>query len=76
MSSIYDTAEIDLDYMGPHDPLIEILPEFTKGELIRGSLKKRPSYRQTNAGPDAKQVIDMSKVRMDFARNDVSDRTF
>ena len=31
LSSIYDTAELNMDYLGPHETLIGNLYEFTHG---------------------------------------------
>ena len=46
-----------------------MLPEFTSGQLIRSTLEKRKTYTGQTA-------IDMSKIRMDYARHDLSDRSF
>ena len=69
LSSIYDTAELDMDYLGPHEALLENLPEFTKGEIYRSSGAQRKSYM-------GQSVIDMSLVRMHFARGEITDRSF
>ena len=58
-----------MGYLGQHDHMMEILPEFTRGELTKSTLEKRKSYR-------GQSTIDMSKIRMDYARHDLSDRSF
>ena len=38
LSSIYDTAELDMDYLGPHEALLEHdLIQHTRGEIYRSS---------------------------------------
>jgi len=69
LSSIYDTSELNMTYLGPHETLEENLPEFTRGELYRSTGEKRKNYM-------GQGVIDMSRVRMHFARNEISDRSF
>ena len=58
-----------MDYLGQHDHMIPILPEFAAGELTKSTLKKRKSYM-------GQSVIDMSKIRMDYFRDELTDRTF
>ena len=69
LSSIADTSELDMDYLGQHDHMLPILPELTRGELTKSTLEKRNTY-------GGQKVIDMSKIRMDYFRNDVTDRSF
>ena len=58
-----------MKYMGSHDVFERYLVEFTKGQVIRHSFAARKRY-------GGQLVIDMSKIRMDFARNEVSDNSF
>lgn len=58
-----------MKYMGSHDVFERYLVEFTKGQVIRHSFAARKRY-------GGQMVIDMSKIRMDFARNEVSDHSF
>lgn len=58
----------DLDYLGPHDEFEGILDQFVRGNLVRATKELRISYM-------GQKVIDMSKIRMDFARNEVDNRT-
>ena len=58
-----------MDYLGQHEYILPVLPEFTSGQLIRSTLEKRKTYT-------GQAVIDMSKIRMDYARHDLSDRSF
>lgn len=55
----------DLEYLGHHNEFDGILDSFVKGDLIRATKEPRVTYM-------GQQVIDMSKIRMDFARNDVN----
>jgi len=43
LSSIYDTAELNMDYLGPHETLIETLDEHSRGEIYKSG-EKRKSY--------------------------------
>ena len=58
-----------MDYLGPHDPVIANLYEFVRGEIYKSSGEPRKSYM-------GQTVIDMSLIRMHFARNEISDRSF
>ena len=58
----------DLEYLGPHEPFNGILADFTSGKLKKYSREKRQSYM-------GQSVIDMSKIRMDFARNQIDAAT-
>ena len=58
-----------MDYLGPHEALLENLLEFARGEIYRSSGEPRKSYM-------GQTVIDMSLIRMHFARGEISDRTF
>ena len=69
LNSIYSTEDLNMEYIGPHDHLIPILPEFSKGQLYRSTLGPRNSYK-------GQKVVDMSKIRMEFARNQITDKTF
>lgn len=69
LSSIFDTSELNMDYLGPHEPLLENLPEFSRGELYRSTGERRKTYM-------GQSVIDMSLVRMHYARGEISDRSF
>ncbi len=42
-----------------------ILSDFVKGEIVKSTKQQRESYM-------GQKVIDMSKIRMDFARNEVN----
>ena len=55
----------DLGYLGPHDCFDGILSDFVKGDIVKSSNEIRKSYM-------GQTVIDMSKIRMDFARNEVN----
>ena len=68
LSSIYDTAELNMDYLGPHETLLETLDEHSRGEIYKSG-EKRKCYM-------GQKVIDMSLIRMHFARNEISDRSF
>lgn len=57
---------LDMDYMGRHEVFERYLVEFTQGWVVRGTFEKRKRYT-------GQTVIDMSKIRMDFARNEISD---
>ena len=61
--------ELDMKYIGSHDRFENILADHTSGRLCRFSGGDRKEYRGQTA-------IDMSKVRMDFARNEVTERSF
>ena len=61
--------ELDMDYMGRHEVFERYLIEFAKGQVVRHSFEPRKRY-------GGQIVIDMSKIRMDFARNEVSDNSF
>ena len=37
LSSIYDTAELNMDYCGPHEALLDNLEEFSRGEIYRST---------------------------------------
>lgn len=69
LSSIADTSELDMEYLGQHDHILPILPEFVAGDLMKSTLEKRKTYK-------GQSVIDMSKIRMDYFRNELSDRSF
>ena len=58
-----------MDYLGPHEALSENLVEFSRGETRKASAEPRPSYM-------GQTVIDMSLIRMHFARFEISDRSF
>lgn len=55
----------DLEYLGHHNEFEGILDSFVKGDLVRATKEPREIYM-------GQRVIDMSKIRMDFARNDVN----
>lgn len=55
----------DQEYLGPHSEFEGILADFVKGDIVKSSREQRKSYMGQN-------VIDMSKIRMDFARNEVN----
>ena len=58
-----------MDYMGRHEVFERYLVEFTQGWVVKGTFEPRKRY-------DGHKVIDMSKIRMDFARNEISDMSF
>lgn len=58
-----------MDYLGPHEAVIENLYDFVRGEIYKSSGEARKSYM-------GQTVIDMSLVRMHFFRNEISDRSF
>jgi len=51
--------------LGPHEDFTGMLADFVKGDIIKSSKETRKSYM-------GQLVIDMSKIRMDFARNEVN----
>ena len=53
----------DLEFLGPHDKIAPKLFEFVKGDVVRSNFEKRPNY-------SGQKVIDMSKIRMCFFRNE------
>ena len=53
-----------MEYIGPHEPFELILDDHVCGRLVKSKKEPRPDYR-------GQKVIDMSKIRMDFARNEV-----
>ena len=59
----------DMSYLGAHSVVESVLEDFVKGQIVRGDLSTRADYR-------GQKVLDMSKIRMDFARNEVTDRSF
>ena len=69
LSSIHDTEELNMKYLGPHEAMLETLPEHVRGEIYRTTGERRRSYR-------GQSVIDMSLIRMHYARNEISDRSF
>ena len=56
-----------MEYLGPHECFKMILSEFVKGNLNRDK-QPRESYM-------GQKVIDMSKIRMDFFRNEIRSDT-
>ena len=58
-----------MKYLGPHEAMLETLPEHVRGEIYRTTGERRRSYR-------GQSVIDMSLIRMHYARNEISDRSF
>jgi len=58
-----------MDYLGPHEALLENIYEFTRGEIYRSTGEPRKSYM-------GQSVVDMSLIRMHFARGEISDRSF
>ena len=58
-----------MDYLGPHEPLLENLDQFTRGEIYRKNGEQRNCYM-------GQKVIDMSLIRMHYARGEISDRSF
>ena len=58
-----------MDYMGRHEVFERYLVEFSQGWVVKGTFEQRKRY-------SGHKVIDMSKIRMDFARNEVSDASF
>ena len=69
ISSAAEAKMRDLDYLGPHDPFKHSLVRFAKGEVVRAQMSERTIYPQQT-------LIDNSKIRMDFARNEIQDTTF
>jgi hypothetical protein len=59
---------VDIEYLGPHHLFNGILGDFVKGEIVKSTRLPRESYM-------GQKVIDMSKIRMDFARNEVNAST-
>jgi hypothetical protein len=59
---------MDADYLGDHAEINGILTEFVKGNIIKSTKEPRKSYM-------GQTVIDMSKIRMDFARNEINAAT-
>lgn len=64
-----DSSEFDMEYLGSHEVITKVLNDFVGGWIVRGNLSRRPDY-------SGQKVLDMSKIRMDFARNEISDRSF
>lgn len=58
-----------MDYLGPHETLLENLLEHSRGEIYRSTGERRMTYM-------GQKVIDMSLIRMHFARGEISDRSF
>lgn len=56
---------VDQEFLGPHSLFEGILADFVRGEIVKSTKQPRESYM-------GQKVIDMSKIRMDFARNEVS----
>lgn len=56
-------------YCGPHEALLDNLQEFSQGEIYRSTGQPRKSYM-------GQSVVDMSLIRMHFARGEISDRSF
>lgn len=62
------TPELDKDYLGAHEHINFVLSDFVKGDIIRATKQKRESYM-------GDVIIEMSKIRMDFARNEITGNT-
>jgi len=45
-----------------------VLPDFVKGDIVRATRQKRNSYMGDT-------IIEMSKIRMDFARSEITGQT-
>ena len=60
---------LDMLYLGPHEALDRFLIEFSKGEVVKSSFEPRKRY-------NGHKVLDMSKIRMDFFRNEITDLSF
>ena len=69
LSPIDDTSCLDMKFMGSHKALLGTLFEFCRGELYCWSGKRRRSYRD-------ERVLDMSLIRMHFARGEICERSF
>lgn len=78
MQTVYDTQTkcltqlggqltdgLDIEFLGSHSVFEGILDDFVKGDIVRSTLQLRESYM-------GQKVIDMSKIRMDFARNEIN----
>lgn len=62
------TSELDQEYLGNHEQINGVLPDFVKGDIVRATKEKRNSYLGDT-------IIEMSKIRMDFARNEITGQT-
>jgi hypothetical protein len=59
------TPDLDAEYLGDHEQINGVLPAFVKGDIVRATKEKRNSYL-------GDLIIEMSKIRMDFARNEIT----
>lgn len=62
------TPNLDKDYLGDHEQINAVLPDFVKGDIVRATKEKRKDYMGDT-------IIEMSKIRMDFARNELTGST-
>ena len=62
------TPNLDKEYLGNHEQINAVLPDFVKGDIVRATKEKRKDYMGDT-------IIEMSKIRMDFARNELTGST-